>query len=66
MKALHDESVLKMLDSLPDEVLDMQVGKFLEASETDPEMAKWADYPFEFSDKFNLVSEPALQEEDKS
>ena len=61
MKALHDESVLKMINDLPDEVLNMQVGKFLDASETDPEMAKWADHPFEFSDKYNLVSGPAPQ-----
>ena len=44
----------------------MQVGKFLEASDTDTEMAKWADHPFEFSDKYNLVSGPATQEEEKS
>ena len=57
MKALQDESVFKMIASLPAEVLNMQVGKFLEASETDPEMAKWADLPFELSDKY-LVSGP--------
>ena len=55
-----------MLNSLPDDVLDMKVGKFLEVSETDPDMAKWADQPFEFSDKYNLVSGPAPQEEEKS
>lgn len=44
----------------------MQVGKFLEVSETDPEMAKWANHPFEFDDKYNLISEPAPQEEEKS
>ena len=62
MKALHDESVFKMIASLPDEVLNMQVGKFLDASETDPEMAKWANLPFEFSDKYNLVSVPAAED----
>ena len=65
MKALHDQAVFKMISSLPEEVLNMQVGKFLEASETNPEMAEWANKPFEFSDRYNLVSGPAISSENE-
>ena len=59
MKAISDESVFNMINSLPEEVLNMQVGKFMEEGETDPELRKWLYKPFEFSDKYGLLSGPA-------
>ena len=56
MMALHDASVQNMINSLPDEILDMHVGDFLEAAETDPDMAALANLQFEFSDRYNLVT----------
>ena len=53
-----------MINDMPAEVLDMQVGKFLDASETDPEMARLANLAFDFTDNYNIVSNPAHQEEE--
>ena len=56
MTALHDSSVQHMINSLPDDILDMHIGDFLEAAETDPDMAALANLQFEFSDRYNLVT----------
>lgn len=67
MKALHYSSVLQMLESLPQEVLNMQLGDFIEistgADDVEGQYAEevqivkeCANKPFEFSDKFGLVS----------
>ena len=66
MKALHYASVLKMIDSLPQEVLDMQLGDFIEIAngpdDVEGEYAQevqivkgHARKPFEFSDDYGLV-----------
>ena len=56
MMALHDASVQNMINRLSDDMLDMHVGDFLEAAETDPDMAAVANLQFEFSDRYNLVT----------
>ncbi len=49
---MSDASVQKMINELPESILNMQVGKFLEGCETDdPEIKFWSQKPFELDVK---------------
>jgi len=54
---------MQMLSSLPEEMLDMPVGEYIERAEADSSFkAQWADRAFVFSDKYNLVTKPESNE----
>ena len=50
LKELQDQAFMKMMNEIPDEILNMQLGSFIDACE-DPqsEEAKWGAKKFEFA-----------------
>ena len=64
MKALMQESLTGLMSELPEGVLSMAAGDFLANSDLDRDFKSvYADKPFEFSDRHNLVSAPALPDD---
>jgi len=67
MQALVNESVMEMMSQLPEELLNISAGEYMEMGLTDPEFkAQWADKPFVFSDKYNLVTKPESNKDSSS
>ena len=60
LKELQDQAFMKMMSEIPDEILDMQLGPFIDACEdTNSEEAKWGAKKFELAqpeDQKNVMS----------
>ena len=61
MIALNTESVYKMINELPDEILNMTINEFQERMDAGDETIKaYGDKQFEFSDSYGLVTQAPI------